>query len=180
MLFLCRFKLIEKMEDRQVILNHEQIQQKLRRIACQIYEDNISEKNIYIAGIVRSGYVMADKLRDIILESYPLKVNMLEVIIDKENPLHPTIKGIDNTALLKNKVVIIVDDVLNSGKTLIHSLRPFLEADAKKISTALLVDRDHKRYPVATDFVGLTLSTTKHEHIVADLKKGKKDVVYIS
>lgn len=67
MLFLCRFKLIEKMEDRQVILNHEQIQQKLRRIACQIYEDNISEKNIYIAGIVRSGYVMAAKLRDIIV-----------------------------------------------------------------------------------------------------------------
>ena len=94
--------------------------------------------------------------------------------------MHPNIKGIDNTALLKNKVVIIVDDVLNSGKTLIHSLRPFLEADVKKISTALLVDRDHKRYPVATDFVGLTLSTTTHEHIVADLKKGKKDVVYIA
>ena len=77
---------------------------------------------------------------------------------------------------LKNKVVIVVDDVLNSGKTLIYSLRPFLDADMRKIRTVLLVDRDHKRYPVEADFVGITLSTTLQEHIRVDLTPGNEAV----
>jgi pyrimidine operon attenuation protein/uracil phosphoribosyltransferase len=168
------------MEQQSVILNHLQIEQKIKRIASQIYEDNLDEKHLYIAGIARNGYILAAKLTEVLKSTYPLEFTLLEVVIDKDKPLFPKVNGLENLSALKNKVVIIVDDVLNSGRTLMHSLRPFLEADVKKIRTALLVDRDHKRYPVAADFVGHTLSTTIKEHIVADLKKGRKDVVYLT
>ncbi|MBS1765196.1 MAG: phosphoribosyltransferase [Bacteroidetes bacterium] len=168
------------MDNSSIILNHVQIQQKIRRIACQIYEDNLEEKQLFIAGIANTGYVFAKKLLEQFRKDYSMEVTLLEIVLDKEDPLHVEVKGITKPADLKNKVVIVVDDVLHSGRTLLHSLRPFLEADVKKIRTVLLVDRDHKRYPVAADYVGLTLSTTFKEHIVADLKKGKNDAVYLT
>ncbi|MEZ5107853.1 MAG: phosphoribosyltransferase family protein [Bacteroidia bacterium] len=168
------------MENNSIILNHVQIQQKIRRIACQIYEDNSEEKQVYIAGIANTGFVFAKKLFDQFRKDYPVNATLLEIVLDKEDPLHVEVKGITKTSELKNKVVIVVDDVLHSGRTLMHSLKPFLEADVKKIRTVLLVDRDHKRYPVAADFVGITLSTTFKEHIVADIKKGKDDSVYLT
>lgn len=173
-------KVVVLMENSSIILNHVQIQQKIRRIACQIYEDNADEKQIYIAGIANTGYVFAKKLYDRFTKDYPSEATLLEIILDKEDPMHVEVKGIADASKLKNKVVIVVDDVLHSGRTLMNSLRPFLEADVKKIRTVLLVDRDHKRYPVAADYVGITLSTTFKEHIVADLKKGKNDAVYLT
>jgi pyrimidine operon attenuation protein/uracil phosphoribosyltransferase len=167
------------MKSRTLILNTLQIQQKLQRIACQIVEDNYAEKSIFVAGVAKSGFIMAKNLVQILRKNYKLEVTLLEVVIDKENPLQPALIGIKSKATLTKKVVILVDDVLNSGRTLIHCLKPFLESDVKKIRTVLLVDRDHKRYPVAADFVGITLSTTSKELIVADIKKEKIDAVYL-
>ena len=167
------------MKQRTLILNHIQIKQRLERIACQVYEDNYQEKEIIVAGIAASGYVIAKKLTDILRKNYPLSVSLMEVIVDKQNPLMPTVKGSEGKKPFAKKVVVVVDDVLNSGKTLMHSMRPFLEGDARKIRTVLLVDRDHKNYPVAADYVGITISTTLKEHICAELNKGQEDAVYL-
>ena len=102
---------------------------------------------------------------------------MIEVTLDKENPVIHELNPAIQKSELHGKVVIVADDVLNSGKTLIYSLRPFLDADIKKIRTALLVDRDHKRYPVEADYIGITISTTLQEHIAVDLSPGSESVV---
>ena len=158
------------------ILNSRQIEQRINRIAYQIYEDNFNESELLIAGIARSGFVFAQRLQHALNTICPLKTRLIEVTLDKENPVDHTLKPALSRDELSARVVIVADDVLNSGKTLIYSLRPFLDADIKKIRTALLVNRDHKRYPVEADYVGITLSTTLQEHINVDLTPGKESV----
>ncbi len=165
------------MKNETIILNSRQVKQRIERIAYQVYEDNFEEKEIIFAGIARSGFVFAKMLQDSFSRLTPIKSILIEVILDKENPVQHTIKPSLSIADMDGKVVIVVDDVLNSGKTLIYSLKPFLEADLKKLRTVLLVDRDHKRYPVEADFVGITISTTLQEHITVDLREGKETVM---
>ena len=109
----------------------------------------------------------------------PIKSKLIEIKINKENPSASDIKISLTDKELKNKVIILVDDVLNSGKTLIFGAKPFLNAAIKCLTTAVLVDRGHNRYPIKADFVGLSLSTTLQEHITVELKKGKESV-YLS
>jgi pyrimidine operon attenuation protein/uracil phosphoribosyltransferase len=159
-----------------LLLNSRQIQQRIDRLAFQVYEDNFEQQDLIIAGIAKSGFVVAERLQAALTKICPIKTELIEIEVDKENP---TIVGMEpamSKQSLKNKVVIVVDDVLNSGKTLIYSLRPFLDADMRKIRTVLLVDRDHKRYPVEADYVGITLSTTLQEHIRVDFTPGKEAV----
>lgn len=158
------------------VLNSKQVEQRINRIAYQIYEDNFNEAELYIAGIARSGFVFAQRLQQALNTICPLKTILIEVTLDKENPVDHTLNPAVSKNELNNKVVIVADDVLNSGKTLIYSLRPFLDADIKKIRTALLVNRDHKRYPVEADYVGITVSTTLQEHITVDLTPGQESV----
>ena len=162
-----------------LLLNARQIEQRINRIAYEIYEDNSDEKEIIIAGIANGGLVFAKQLEKVINKICDLKTQLVKLTLDKENPVVNSIEPALAAGALKNKVVIVVDDVLNSGKTLMYSLRPFLEADIKKIRTVLLVNRDHKRYPVGADFVGITLSTTLQEHIAVVLERGNESV-YIS
>jgi pyrimidine operon attenuation protein/uracil phosphoribosyltransferase len=159
------------------VLNSRQVEQRINRIAFQIYEDNFNEKELIIAGIARSGFVFAQRLQQALNHICPLKTILIEVTLDKENPVDHTLKPDLTREEMNGKVVVVADDVLNSGKTLIYSLRPFLNADIKKIRTALLVDRDHKRYPVEADYVGITISTTLQEHITVDLTPGNESVI---
>ena len=162
-----------------LLLNARQIEQRINRIAYEIYEDNFDEKEIIIAGIANSGFIFAKQLEKVINHICDLKTQLVKLTLDKENPVLNSLQPAFTKDALKNKVVIVVDDVLNSGKTLIYSLRPFLEADIKKMRTVLLVNRDHKRYPVEADFVGITLSTALQEHVTVTLEPGKESV-YIS
>lgn len=159
-----------------LLLNHLQIQQRIERLAYQIYEDNFDQEELIIAGIVNSGFVFAEKLCSALKKICPLPTRLIKLEVDKENPTQVNMTPALSQEELRNKVVIVVDDVLNSGKTLMYSLRPFLYADMRKIRTVLLVDRDHKRYPVEADFVGITLSTTLQEHIRVDFTAGKEAV----
>jgi pyrimidine operon attenuation protein/uracil phosphoribosyltransferase len=162
-----------------LILNNKQIEQKINRIAYEIYENNYGEKEIIIAGIVGNGFTLAEKINTVIKKISPIKTKLIEIKINKENPAEKEIK-IDLTDKdLKNKVIILVDDVLNSGKTLIFGAKPFLITPVKRLTTAVLVDRGHNRYPIKADFVGLSLSTTLQEHISVELKKGK-EAAYLS
>ena len=159
-----------------LLLNERQIEQRINRIAYEIYEDNFDEQEIIIAGIAKAGFVFAKRLEKAVNHICDLKTQLIKLTLDKENPVINSLEPALSNQELKNKVVIVADDVLNSGKTLMYSLRPFLEADIKKIRTVLLVNRDHKRYPVEADFVGITLSTTLQEHVTVSLEPGKESV----
>ena len=163
-------------ETKTLLLNDRQIEQRINRIAYEIYEDNFDEKEIIIAGIANAGFVFAKRLEKSINHICDLKTQLIKLTLDKENPVINSLEPALSNKELKNKVIIVADDVLNSGKTLMYSLRPFLEADIKKIRTVLLVNRDHKRYPVEADFVGITLSTTLLEHVTVNLESGKESV----
>lgn len=149
---------------KEIILNKEQIKFKTKRIAYQIYETFVDEEEVVIAGIANSGYVFAQKIVNELQQIAPLKVSLCEVSIDKQNPLNPILVSMDE-ADYENKVVVLVDDVLNSGATLIYGVKHFLNVPLKKIKTAVLVDRNHKQYPVKADFKGISLSTSLLEHI---------------
>src|SRR6185436_1250588 len=153
------------MSDKTLLLNKKQIEQRINRIAYQIYEDNFEEKEIFIVGILNSGYTLAEKIEKALNKICDIKTNLVQLKIDKHNHIAVAIEMNTEPAKMKGRVVILVDDVLNSGKTLIYGLRKLLNEDLKKIRTVLLVDRDHKRYPIMADFVGMTLSTTLQEHV---------------
>jgi len=155
---------------RSVILTNTEIQHKLRRIAFQIYENNTSQKEIVLAGIASNGFLLAKKLKSIIEQISPIEVSLCEVIIDKKNPLSG-IKTSLSQDQFKNKSIVLVDDVLNSGTTLMYAVRHFLDVPLKQFHTAVLVNRNHKKYPIKADFKGISLSTSLQEHISLEVKK---------
>lgn len=147
-----------------IILTQQEIEHKTKRIAYQIYETFVDEKEIVIAGIASNGYVFAEKLAKMVDEISDLKVTLCEVKINKQNPIEEVITSIPAEEYA-NKALVLVDDVLNSGTTLIYGVKHFLHVPLKKFKTAVLVDRNHKQYPVKADFKGLSLSTSLQEHI---------------
>ncbi len=163
-----------------LILDKAQIQQKINRIAYQILEDNLGEESLVIAGIWERGYKLALRLQKVLEEISEFKITLLRVDIEKESR-----KLVAKTHLpessWKNEVVILVDDVLNSGRTLAYGLGVFLNTPHKKIRTVVLVDRSHKIFPISTDFVGLELATVLKEHVdvIMDVE-GEEDRVYLS
>jgi pyrimidine operon attenuation protein/uracil phosphoribosyltransferase len=167
-------------DSRLLILDKKQIQQKINRMAYQILEDNINEKEVVLAGIWDRGYKLALRLKTVLQEISGIKVVMLKIDLEKESSRLTATTDLDPVKV-KNKVVILVDDVLNSGKTLAYGFGVFLNTPHKKIRTVVLVDRSHKIYPVATDFVGLQMATVLKEHVdvVLDVD-GYEDAVYLS
>ena len=160
-----------------IILNHQEIQHKIRRIAYQIYESNVDEKEIVLAGIEENGYLLAKKLKSILEKISDLKPVLCKVSIDKKNPLAEIKTSIDKRDYT-NKSLVLVDDVLNSGSTLIYGVKHFLDVPLKQFKTAVLVNRNHKKYPVKADFKGISLSTSLHEHVEVTLK-GKQLEAYL-
>lgn len=163
-----------------LILDKKQIQQKINRIAYQILEDNLSEKEIVLAGIWDRGYKLAVRLSKVLTKISEMKITMLKIELDRESTKLVAITDLDE-AHWKNKVIILVDDVLNSGKTLAYGLGVFLNTPHKKIRTVVLVDRSHKIFPIATDYVGLQIATVLKEHVdvIMDVE-GEEDRVYLS
>ncbi|MET2984964.1 phosphoribosyltransferase domain-containing protein [Aureibaculum conchae] len=163
--------------ERSIILNNSEIQHKIRRMAFQIYETNANQKEVVIAGIAHNGFVLAKKLKSILDDISPIKVIVCEVIIDKKKPLNPIETSLKESEY-KNKSLILVDDVLNSGTTLMYAVKHFLEVPLKQFKTAVLVNRNHKKYPVKADFKGLSLSTSIQEHIALEIE-GNKMIAYL-
>lgn len=151
--------------NRTVILNNEQIAQKINRIAYQIYENNYEEKEIIVAGISGNGYMLAEKIVSVLRNISPLQITLCTVHLNKANPLEQPITCDLDSNEISNKVILVVDDVLESGKTLIYGVRYFLDFPVKRIRTVVLVDRSHRSYPIKADYVGMTLATTLQEHI---------------
>ena len=149
---------------RTIILTNQQINHKIRRIAYQVYENNIDEKEIILAGIKNKGFIHAKKLKKALESISDIKVLLCEVKINKKSPLDPITTSLSSDDY-KNKSLVLVDDVLNSGSTLIYATRHFLEVPLKQFKTVVLVNRNHKKYPIKADFKGISLSTSLQEHI---------------
>jgi pyrimidine operon attenuation protein / uracil phosphoribosyltransferase len=152
------------------ILSHLQINHIIKRIAYQVYETFIDEDSIIIAGIASNGYVFASKIAAEIELISNIKVKLCEVKIDKHNPNSEITTSISSDEY-QNKGLVLVDDVLNSGTTLIYGVKHFLNVPIKKFKTAVLVDRNHKQYPVKADFKGISLSTSSKEHVTVVFEK---------
>ena len=144
------------------ILSKEDTLQKIKRMAFEIYENNFSEKEIVLAGVVDNGVVFAKMIKKELSSICDIKINMVEISLDKRKPTQSEISLNIESNLLENKTVILIDDVQYTGRTLAYSLKPFLGIKIKKIQTAVLVDRDHKNFPIAV--------VSKMPFIIFDLK----------
>ena len=161
-----------------IILNNQEIEHKITRIAYQIYETFVDEEVIVIAGIANNGFVFAKKIATALENISTLKVSLCEVFIDKQNPTSPITTSLKKEDY-QNKGLVLVDDVLNSGTTLVYGVRHFLDVPLTKFKTAVLVDRNHKKYPVKADFKGISLSTSLLEHVQVVFEDGK-NVAFLS
>lgn len=162
-----------------LILNAEQIRQKIRRIAFQIYEINFEETALLLAGIAGEGYVLAEALAGQLRQIAPFSVELIQLTLDKTQPAQPPVQPDRPAGDYTDKVVIVVDDVLYTGRTLAFSLQPFLSVPVRKLQVAVLVDRNHPRYPVAADYKGYELSTTLTEHVDVVLSNHERVGVYL-
>lgn len=153
------------------ILTAAQIDQKLKRMAYEIWEKNSEEKEIFIIGIEETGAAVAGKIAEILKEISPLKIKFSTLVINKKSPLQGDIRL--NADTLNNKTVVLIDDVANSGKTLLYALKPLMDFEPAKIQVAVLVDRKHKNFPVTPDIIGHSVSTTIQEHIIVNYEHGK-------
>jgi len=161
------------------ILDSSDIRQKTTRIAYQIVEDNADVREVYLIGVVPNGFKYAKQLQSQIEQISDIKVELFELAINKNEPhLHPVSLDLGKRTL-DNKVVILVDDVANTGKTMYYALKPLLAFAPAKVQSVVLVDRQHKLFPITPDFVGLSLSTTLREHIKVEFSKTGEGVAYL-
>ncbi len=146
------------------ILTAAQIELKLKRMAYEIWEHNSEEKEIIIVGIEDSGAVVARNIAGILRQISNLKVKFFGLSINKKAPLTDAISM--DAGQLNDKVVVLIDDVANSGKTLLYAIKPLLDYTPRTIQIAVLVDRKHKNFPVTPDYIGHSVSTTLQDHII--------------
>ena len=147
------------------ILPAEQIRQKITRIAFEIYERNFEETELVLVGVVQNGYLLAELLKAELQKISPLTVSLFKLTINKRTPSLQIPEILPAPENLQNKVVILVDDVLNTGRTLAYSLPIFLQQEARKVEIATLIDRHHTLFPVTATYTGYSLATTLNEHI---------------
>jgi pyrimidine operon attenuation protein/uracil phosphoribosyltransferase len=164
------------MADKKYILHEEAAAKKLTRMAYEIVENNIDERKIIMAGIPENGIVIAKNIQKILSEISSLQTELISISLDKRLPKEVKLnKDFD----FNNQVVIIIDDVVNTGKTLLYAVKPFLQFQPKKIQTLVLVERSHKNFPIQADYVGLPISTTLQEQIIVEVNGGKITGAYL-
>lgn len=151
------------------VLNHQAVEHKITRMAWQLCEEFYREEEIVLAGIAERGFILAEKLAAEMARISPIKVDLRKLNFNKDQVLSSTVTIEPQSPGFEGKSIAVIDDVLNSGSTLIYGVRYFLDFPVKTLKTAVLVDRNHKRYPVKADFKGLSLSTSMQEHVQVEL-----------
>lgn len=163
---------------RTTVLDHDQVKRKLERIAHQLHEEHHREKKLVMVGIAGRGVELAKRLKQLLSAITALEVELVELTIDKDAPLSRPVVLSSPLEELAGHVVVLVDDVLMSGRTLMYAAAYLVQVPLKRFNTVVLVDRRHRTFPIRADIVGLTLSTTLQEHITVEL--GTRDSVHIS
>ena len=171
--FFKELAIFEKYMKEKKILDKEQIQEKIKRISYEIYEENFDDKSILICGIEKNGSIIAKRIIKELESICDIKIEFMSINLNKKKPLNTVeIKSSKNN--IKNKSIVLIDDVSNTGKTLIYVIKELIKFEPKKINTAVLVNRDHTLFPIKINFVGLSLSTSIKSHI--EVKLDNKDV----
>jgi pyrimidine operon attenuation protein / uracil phosphoribosyltransferase len=163
--------------EKNLILDSSEVKQKIRRMAYEIYEHNFKEKSIVIAGIEGQGYILAQHLVKELESISPLQGKLVKVTLDKSAPQQTEVTLDCDLKVIQKKCIILVDDVLNTGRTFAYGLKPFLDIEVKKIEIAVLVNRSHTLFPVYPQYTGYELSTTIKDHVEVNL--GKETAVYL-
>ncbi|MEC7173327.1 MAG: phosphoribosyltransferase family protein [Bacteroidota bacterium] len=158
-------------------MNANDIHKTVKRIAYQIYETNFEESQLVLAGIKKNGVILARRICDELEKISDIKLIFIEISVDKKNPINPIVLS-KKLEFCENNPVVVVDDVLNTGSTLIYAVTHFLSINLKKLQTAVLVNRNHKNFPIKGDFKGISLSTSIKEHI--NVAFGENEGVYLS
>jgi pyrimidine operon attenuation protein / uracil phosphoribosyltransferase len=153
--------------DKKYILDQLGAEKKLRRMALEIVENNYGAREIILAGIKEKGFVVARCIRDILQEISAFRLTLIDITLDKQNPAEVLLS---ETPEMNEKIVIIVDDVVNSGKTLTYAMKPFLDHQPKKLQILILVERTHTNFPVRPDYVGQSIATTLQEQIIVEIE----------
>ncbi len=168
---------MNEVSEKSLVLTGSQVSQKIRRIAFEIYENNFSEKSIVFAGIDGQGYALAKILAKELKAISPLVVSLVKVSLDKLSPVQSEVTIDVSTKELKKKCIVLVDDVLNTGRTLAYAMKPFTDVEIKKIEVAVLVNRSHTLFPIVPTYSGYALATTFTDHV--EVKLGKEGSVYL-
>lgn len=155
------------MSEKNYILSKDVAERKLKRMALEILEQNSNENNIVLVGVKDNGFIIASIIANLLQELSTKKIELIGLTIDKNNPIDV---HLDNYEDFTNKVVIVVDDVINSGKTMLYALKPLLNFSPKKIQILVMVARSYKQFPIHPDYVGISLSTTLQEHIFVEVE----------
>ncbi len=163
--------------DKTLILNSSQVDQKIRRIAFEIFENNFKEKSLVLAGIDGQGYSFAKLLANQLTTISTIEISVAKVTLDKLAPRQSDVVLDVDSKELKKKCIVLVDDVLNSGRTLAYGMKPFLTAEVKKIEVAVLVNRSNTLFPITPTYTGYELTTMLNDHVEVIL--GKKSAVYL-
>jgi pyrimidine operon attenuation protein / uracil phosphoribosyltransferase len=167
------------MNDKSIVLNQEQIKQKIERIAYEILENTFEEKEIFVGGIAGNGFLLAERIVSKLNEISNQQIKLFEVTVNnKDNPNDFAINLSIDDQDLSQSTIIIFDDVINSGRTMIHAVKRILDNKISVLKVATLVNRTHRRYPVQADFVGLNMSTTLKDNIIVEL--GAKEIAYLA
>ena len=155
------------MAERKYILSKEVVAKKLRRLALEVVENNYDEPQLILVGIRENGMVIANEISEYLKEIFNGEITIIELSLNKKRPEEVTLnRAID----FNDKAVLLIDDVANSGSTMLYALKPLLETFPKKIQTLALVERTHKSFPIDVDYVGLSVSTTPDQHIFVEVE----------
>ncbi len=162
------------------ILNQRQIQQKVKRLAIEILEHNLGEKELILAGINNNGMVFAELLMQELIDITDIPITVTRIRLNPAKPLSSDIILEMPPKQVHNKVIIVVDDVANTGRTIFYAFKPLLEILPKKVEVAVLVDRTHKSFPIKVDYFGISLATTLKENIEVKIKTKTRRAVFLN
>mgnify|MGYP006078759737 CR=1 FL=1 len=152
------------------ILEQDRIDKIVKRISFQIHEKNQNNSEVVLIGVLKNGFILSDLIEKELKKISKSKIQLFSIKINKKKPLNPIELNCDLSEL-KNKSIVLIDDVLNSGKTLIHCVKHLLDVPISNFNTAVLIDRNHKKFPIKIDFKGLSLSTTIKENVTVVFEK---------
>ena len=162
------------------ILNDRQIAQKVKRLAIEILEHNFGESEIILAGINNNGMVFSELLLQELTKISNIPITVTRIRLNPANPLASDIILEMPPEAVKDKVLIIVDDVANTGRTIFYAIKPILEVLPKKVEVAVLIDRSHKSFPIRVDYYGLSLATTLKNNIDVQIREVSERAVFLN
>lgn len=163
--------------EKTLILDSRQVKQKIKRMAFEIYENHSKDRSILLAGLEGQGYALAKLLSKEIESISPIVTEFVKVTVNKEEGQHDSVLLDCDVKKIKKKVIVLIDDVLNTGRTLAYSMKPFLDVEVKCIEIAVLVNRSHSSFPIWPTYTGYELATTIKDHV--EVVFGKETAVYL-